>query len=234
LRWSTKKQVLGLEALVDRAAVLLLAEPEHVLEVIEHLALAQLALGHLHERDHQLDALLREDVRLLHEGGAGRVGRADHRRARARADRAAQPGLHRVDLREHDQVERRRLCFDLEQVVHVGDAHLRREARVDRAALGALLVQLLRREVRVDQVLRRHAQRLEVRAEERVLRVLVEHPRDADAQLGPLLEQREAALLVLQALARRLASVARASSLPATLPSFSAAFRASRRPWGCG
>jgi hypothetical protein len=30
----------------------------------------------------------------------------------------------------------RRLCFDLEQVVHVGDAHLRREARVDRAALG--------------------------------------------------------------------------------------------------
>jgi hypothetical protein len=79
--------VLRLEALLDRAAVLVLAEAEHVLEVGQHLPLAQLALGHLHEGDHQLDALLGEDVRLLHEGGAGRVGRADHRRARARADR---------------------------------------------------------------------------------------------------------------------------------------------------
>src|SRR5262245_39824565 len=77
----------------------------------------------------------------------------------------------------------------VEQVVDVRNAHLRREARVDRAALRAVLVKLLGRVVRIDQVLRRNAQALEIRGDERVDRILVENARDADAHRLALLEQ---------------------------------------------
>ncbi len=52
----------------------------------------------------------------------------------------------------------------VEQVVHVRDAELGREAGVDGAALGAFLVQLLGGVVGVDEVLRLDAERLEVAA----------------------------------------------------------------------
>ena len=74
----------------------------------------------------------------------------------------------RVDHREEDDVERLLRVRLVEQVVHVRDAELRREAGVDRAALGALLVELLGGEVGVHEVLRRDPEALEVAREERV------------------------------------------------------------------
>ena len=50
-----------------------------------------------------------------------------------------------VDHREEDDVERLLGVHLVQQVVHVRDAELGREARVDGAALGAFLIQLLAR-----------------------------------------------------------------------------------------
>ena len=69
------------------------------------------------------------------------------------------------------------------------DADLGREARVDGAALGAFLVELLAGVLRPDEVLRLHPQRLEVGGEERPAGVHVERLGHADLQLGALLHQ---------------------------------------------
>src|SRR5262249_56799675 len=79
--------------------------------------------------------------------------------------------------------------MNVEQVVDVRNADLRGEARVDRAALRAVLIKLLGRVVRIDQVLRRNAQALEIRGKERVDRILVENARDAYPHFFALLEQ---------------------------------------------
>ena len=100
-----------------------------------------------------------------------------------------------VDHGEEDDVERLLFVVHVEQIVHVRDAHLGREAGIDRAALGAGFVKLLGREVGVDQVLGRNAQRLEVGAEHRVARVLIQDARDADAQAGAPLHGSDARLL---------------------------------------
>src|SRR5262245_10687951 len=79
--------------------------------------------------------------------------------------------------------------MNVDQVVDVRNAHLRREAGVNRAALRAVLVKLLGRVVRIDQVLRRNAQALEIRRKEWIDRILVEDARDADPHCFALLEQ---------------------------------------------
>ena len=86
-----------------------------------------------------------------------------------------------IDHREEDDVQRLLGVHLVQQVMHVRNAQLRGEARVDGAALGAFLVQLLAGVIRVDDVLRLNPQRREVAREHRRLRVHVEHARHADA-----------------------------------------------------
>ena len=88
-------------------------------------------------------------------------------------------------------------CLSEEQVVHVRDADLRGEARIDGAAAGAFAIQLAARVVRVDDVAAGDAETLEVAVEERRVRVHVQHARDADPQRAC------AARISVAALARR-------------------------------
>ena len=89
-----------------------------------------------------------------------------------------------IDHGEEDHIQRLLFVVHVEQIVHVRDAHLGREARIDGPALGPRFVKLLGRVVGVDQVLGRYAQRLEVGAEHRIARVLIQDARNADAQAG--------------------------------------------------
>ena len=77
-----------------------------------------------------------------------------------------------------------------------GNAQLRGEARVDGAALRALLVQFLAGEVGVDDVLRLNAERCEIAGENGRLRVHVQYARHADADLGAFLLDQGSALLL--------------------------------------
>ena len=127
-------------------------------------------------------ALFREQVAFLGERGLHRFGRGRHGGAGA-------AGLHRVQLagqaidhREEDDVQRLLGVHLVEQVVHVRNAQLGGEARVDGAALGAFLVQFLAGVIRVHDVLGLDAERREVAREHRRLRVHVQHARHADAQ----------------------------------------------------
>ena len=105
------------------------------------------------ERVQELDAHLLEEIAFLGEGRLGGRRRGRDGGAGAMALRVDHVRRQIVDHREEDDVERLLLVVHVEQVVHVRDADLGREAGVDRAALGAGLVKLLGGVVGVDQVL---------------------------------------------------------------------------------
>ena len=105
-----------------------------------------------------------------------------------------QVGGEAVDHGEEDHVQRLLGVYREQQVVDVRNAQLRREARVDGAALGAFLIELLAGEVGVDDVFRLDPQGREVAREHRGHRVHIEHARHADADLGALLHQLDALL----------------------------------------
>ncbi len=139
---------------------------------------------------------LLEEIALFGEGGLDGRGRGGDRGAGAMALRVDQVGLQIVDHREEDEVERLLLMVHVEQVVHVRDADLGREAGVDGAALGAGLVHLLGSVVGVDEIFVRDAQRFKVSAEQpSYTDVLIQDARDADAQRGAALHGRDAGLL---------------------------------------
>src|SRR5690242_4067473 len=182
-------------ALLDGALILFGAEAEDVLELLEHLALEKLRVRKVHERIHEADALLLEEVTFLGERGLHGSRRGRHGGTRAAGLHMAQRAGEAVDHREKDDVERL-LGVDLvQQVVDVRNAELRREARVDGAALRAFLIQFFAGVLAVDDVLGLEAEAREVARENRRLRVHVEHARHADANLGAFLHQRGALLL---------------------------------------
>ncbi len=96
--------------------------------------------------------------------------------------RADERRVEHVEHREEDAVQRRATMLDGEQVVHVRDRHLRRVARVDAPAAGAAAIQLGARAIGIDDPIGRDAEALQIRAEERRVRVHVQHARDADTR----------------------------------------------------
>ena len=186
--------VFGFELLEDFAALLAqdaFAEVEHggfrglrgaviffgrkaedVAEGVEHLALEQVGHAAIDERIEEFDAHFLEEIAFLGEGRLGGRGGGGDGGAGAMALRVHHVGGQIVDHGEEDDVERLLLVVHVEQVVHVRDADLRREAGIDRAALGAGLVQLLGGVVGVDQVIGGDAERLEIGAERRDCRCI--------------------------------------------------------------
>ena len=142
-----------------------------------------------------LHALFREQVAFLGEGGLDRLRRGGDGRARTAGLHALQIAGQAIDHREEDDVERLLRMDHVQQIVDVRNAELGRKARVDRAALGAFLVELLAGVVGEDEVLGLEAERCEVAGEDRRQRIHVQHARHADADLGALLHQLDALLL---------------------------------------
>ena len=97
-----------------------------------------------------------------------------------------------VDHGEEDRVQRLLLVLLEDQVVHVRDADLRREARIDGAAARAGAVHILAGELGVHQVLWLQAQALQIPAKQGRVQVHVQHAWHANAQAGALLHQRDA------------------------------------------
>ena len=165
------------------------------LNCLVHLPLEQVGLGEIDEGIQEQDALFGEQVAFLGERRLHRFRRSRHGGAATAGLRLVQVAGEAIDHRKEDDVERLLGVHFVQQVVHVRNAQLRGEARVDGAALGAFLVQLLAGEIRVDDVLRLDAQRREVAREDGRLRVHIQHARHADAHLGALLHQRGALFL---------------------------------------
>src|SRR3954471_1056850 len=95
------------------------------------------------ERVHPLHTLLREDIAFLGERRLYRCRGRRHRGASTRRLRLVEEGGERVDHREEDDVELLLRVNRVKQVVDVRNADLRRETRVDGAALRTFLVKLL-------------------------------------------------------------------------------------------
>src|SRR5262249_10214793 len=75
------------------------------------------------------------------------------------------------------------------------NANFGREARINGASLGALLVQLLSSIVGVHQVLGRHPQAFEIRRYQRIHRILIQNPRYPNPESFSLLKQLVSLLL---------------------------------------
>ena len=131
------------EPLFDGPFVLLGRQPQDVFELLKHLPLQEVGLGQVDEGVQEEDAFLGEQIAFLDERRFDRFRRGGHGGARAAGLRALQLAGQAVDHREEDDVERLLGVHLVEQVVHVRNAELGGEARVDGAALGALFVQLL-------------------------------------------------------------------------------------------
>ena len=172
-------------ALVDGPAVLVVGQPEQVAPNRRTAASrSRRGSSTLTNVFYVAHAHLGEDVALLGERGLhGLGGRGDGRAgaiALASQDRCEVS----VSIIGKKMTSSGFLAVVLvEQVVDVRDADLAREAGVDRAALGTLLVQLLAREVRVDDVLRRDARAPRSTPENSGFAAYAfEHARHADAQ----------------------------------------------------
>src|ERR1017187_6783065 len=181
------KVVEGTVALFPRLLVLFGRQPQDVFELFVELPLQQIGLGEVDERVQETDALFGEQVAFLDERGLHRFGRGRHRGTATAGLNVVQIGGEAIDHREENDVERLPGVHLVEQVVYVWNPQLGGEARVDGAALGAFLVQLLAGEIRIDDILRLDAQRRKVSCEDRRLRVHIEHARNTDANLGTLL-----------------------------------------------
>src|SRR5215471_7395334 len=175
--------------LLHSALVLFGSQAEDVFELLVHLPFEEIGPGKVHEGVHEPYALFLKQVAFLGERGLHGCRRGCHGGTRAAGLHVAQRAGEAVDHRKEDDVERLLGVHPVEQVVDVGDAELAGETRVDGAALGAFLVQLLAGVVAEDQVLGLDAEAGEVAGEDRRLRVHVEHARHADADFGALLEQ---------------------------------------------
>ena len=188
--------VLGFEALVHGANVLLPGKPEDIAELVIHLLGQQRGPGGVYESVEKEDIVLPEDVPFLDKSRLDGLRRADDGRAGAVVLHELKVARQVVDHGTEDDVERLFFVVYIEQIVYVRDAYFGGKAGVDGAALCAFLVKRLAGVVGVDQVFRRDAQRLEVGAEDGPNRVHVQDARDADAQLLAPLHQLDALLLL--------------------------------------
>ena len=119
----------------------------------------QFGVGKVDERVQEDHALLLEEVALFGEGRLHGLRRGGHGGAGAVLRGVGDVAGEAIDNREEDVVERLLGVSVVEQVMHVRDAQLRREAGIDGAALGAFLVKLLGGEFGEDDVLRLDAER---------------------------------------------------------------------------
>ena len=132
--------VLGFEARLDGAYVLLPRESQDVLELIEELFGQQGRIAGIHEGIQKKDIILTEDIAFLGEGRLDGFRRRRYGGAGAMRLRVRQVARQIVNHGAEDDVERLLLVMDVKQVVHVWDTHFGREAGIDGAALGAFLV----------------------------------------------------------------------------------------------
>ena len=188
--------MLGLQARLHGAGVLLPGEAENIHKLIVHLLGQQRRVAGIHKGIEEKDVVLLENIPFLGERGLDGFRRGGHRGAGAMRLRVLHVARQVVNHGAEDDVERLLLVVHIEHVVHVRNAHLGGEAGVDGAALGAFLVKLLVGVVGVNQVLGGNPQRLKVGAENGIHRVHVQDARNADAQAGALLHQFHALLLL--------------------------------------
>ena len=168
---------------------------EHVLELLEHLALNSTRAREVLTNVSCSDALLGEDVPFLGEGGLHRL-----RGRRALSDRCGCLDVNQSVNRQSTIGKKMKSsgflsCSTYKQVVDVRDADLGREAGVDGPPLGTFLIELLAGVVGEHEVLGLDSEGCEVAREHGRHRVHVEDARHADAQLGALLHQFGALLL---------------------------------------
>ena len=158
----------------------------------------------IHKGIAEENVILLEDVTLFGERGLDGFGCGNNGRASAVRLHLAQVAGKVVNHGAEDNIERLLLVVHVEQVVHVRNAYLGGEARIDGAALCAFFIELLAGVVGVDKVLRRNPQRFEVGAEDRRNRVHVQDARHADAQfLSPLHQFHALFLLGRESVLRR-------------------------------
>ena len=162
-------------------------KPQDVYKLKVHLPLEQIGLTRIHQGIHILQPHIGKQIPFLDEGRLHGLGCGGH-------GGAGTVGLHIheirgkiVNHREEDVIERLLLVLYIEQVMHMRNTDLRREARVDRTPFRSRLVEFLGSVIRIDDILGLHAQGLEISAKQGVHRILVQRARDADADLGAIL-----------------------------------------------
>src|SRR5271165_3141549 len=174
---------------LDGALVLFGRQAEQGLESGEHLVRQQLAVLQVENRIDVLHLVFGKDIALLGIRGFDRLGTRRHRGAGVRSGEIDERRVEDVHHGEEDQVERLLGGFDGEQIMDVSDADLCRETRIDGSAAGAGAIKLRTGVIGVNEILGFEAEAFEVRVEERRVDVGVQHPRDANAQIGPILHQ---------------------------------------------
>ena len=152
-------------------------KPQDVYKLKVHLPLEQIGLTRIHQGIHILQPHIGKQIPFLDEGRLHGLGCGGH-------GGAGTVGLHIheirgkiVNHREEDVIERLLLVLYIEQVMHMRNTDLRREARVDRTPFCSRLVEFLGSVIRIDDILGLHAQGLEISAKQGVRRILVQHPR---------------------------------------------------------
>ena len=183
-----------LEANFEGALILFAAEAEDRPPRLVHLVGADLVVLQIEDRIEIENAILREDIALLGEGGLYRLWRRGHRRAGIRAGQVHEMAVQHVIHREPDRVERLLAVLGGKQVVNVRDADLRGITRIDRAAASSGAIQLRRGVVGVENVLGLEAEGGEVSIEERRVGVGIQQAGNADAEILAALHQRNAFL----------------------------------------
>ena len=177
-------------SLVDGPLVLGCREAEDRAPCLEHLLRQHATVRQVQDRMQVLDAVVAEHVRVHAEGGAHGERRGDHGRAGVLSLALRQMCIQDIERREEEDVELRATVVAIEQVIDVRNRDLGGEARVHGPAGRPFAVHLVRGVVGVDDVIAAHAERLQVAGEERRVQVLIEKPRDADAQGRTLLDER--------------------------------------------
>src|SRR6185437_5812514 len=190
-----RELVQRLQALLHGAIVLFFAQAQNVLPVVIHLAMSDLVLVESNEGVLPDDALLLEQVGFLGESRLHRCRGRRHRGAGAAGLGIFQKCWQGINHGEENDVELLLGVDDVQQIVHVRNPNLRREAGINGAALGAFLVELLAGVLGPEQVFRLHAQRLEVGGEEGPAGIHVEGLGHADLEFAALLHQLNALLL---------------------------------------
>ena len=93
---------------------------------------------------------------------------------------------------EEDHIERLLPVFFLNQIIDVRDPDFCRETRVNGATTCSGAVKLRTRIVGVNNIFRLHSQALEVSVKKRRVRINIQYPWNADAQLAAILHERNA------------------------------------------
>src|SRR5205807_9792074 len=108
---------------------------ENISEAIKHLPLEQNGRTAVDERIQELNAHFLEEIAFLYERSLRRGRRSRDRWTGPMALRVHQVRRQVVDHGEEDHVQWLLLVVHIEDIVHVRDAHLRREASIDGSAL---------------------------------------------------------------------------------------------------